>query len=133
MLSLQNSFRARTRSHATLVSDCYASAHRAFESGDERTAARLFGVLAVLAPRDERPWLGLGLCQEQRGHLRAAASLYELGATLAPSSTRCHLGLGRMLRELGRATAAEDAFDAAESACVDVETLAAVCAARQAS
>jgi predicted TPR repeat methyltransferase len=133
MMSLQSPFRARASSPATLIADCYASAHRAFERGDERTAARLFGVLAVLAPRDERPWLGLALCQERSGRLRAAASLYELGATLAPSSTRCHLGLARALRELGRATAAEHAFDTAERTCVDVEMLAAVCAARQAS
>lgn len=133
MLSLQSSFRTRASSPATLVEDCYASAHRAFESGDDRKAARLFGVLAVLAPRDERAWLGLALCQERGGRLRAALSLYELGATLAPSSTRCHLGLARALRELGRVTAAESAFDAAERTCVDVETLAAVCAARQAS
>lgn len=132
MLPLQNSFRARA-TPVTLVADCYASAHHAFESGDERTAARLFGVLAVLAPHDERAWLGLALCQEQKGRLRAAASLYELGATLAPNSTRCHLGLARALRELGRATAAEHAFDAAENTCVDAETLAAVCAARRAS
>jgi predicted TPR repeat methyltransferase len=133
MLSLQSSRRQRTSSPATLIADCYASAHRAFESGDERTAARLFGVLALLAPRDERAWLGLALCQERSGRLRAAASLYELGATLAPTSTRCHLGLARALRELGRASAAEDAFDAAERTCLDVETLAAVCAARRAS
>lgn len=133
MLSLQNTFRAQPSSPATLIANCYASAHRAFESGDERSAARLFGVLAVLAPRDERAWLGLALCQEHSGHLRAAASLYELGATLAPSSTRCHLGLARALRELGRARAAEDAFDAAESTCLDAETLAAVCAARRTS
>lgn len=132
MLSLQSSFRARAGSLTTVVADCYASAHRAFESGDERTAARLFGVLALLAPRDERAWLGLALCQERSGRLRAAVSLYELGATLAPSPTRCHLGRARALRELGRATAAEDAFDAAESTCVDVEMLAAVYAARQA-
>jgi len=132
MLSLQSSFRARRSSPATLVADCYASAHRAFESGDESKATHLFGVLAMLAPRDERAWLGLALCQERSGRLRAAASLYDLGATLAPTSTRCHLGLARALRELGRVTAAEAAFDAAERTCVDTEMLAAVCAARRA-
>lgn len=133
MLPLLSPFRARASSPATLVADFYASAHRAFESGDQPTAARLFGVLAMLAPLDERAWLGLALCQERKGSLRAAASLYELGATLAPSSTRCHLGLARVLRELGRTTASENAFDAAESTCADSETLAAVCAARRAS
>ena len=132
-MSLQSSFRYARPLACAHRADCYASAHRAFESGDERNAARLFGVLAMLSPRDERAWLGLALCQERAGRLRAAASLYELGATLAPSSTRCHLGLARALRELGRVAAAESAFDAAERTCVDVETLAAVCAARQAS
>jgi predicted TPR repeat methyltransferase len=98
---------------------CYASAHQALEDGDFRNAARLFALLAALAPRDVRGWAGLAVTKERTGDWRAAAGVHRAGAALAHEPAWCHFGLGRALKRLGRHAEAARAFDAAESATDD--------------
>lgn len=102
-------------SHAARLEACYASAHRALADEDDRNATRLFVLMALLSPRDERAWLGLGVCNERAGRLEAAAALFAVGAVLSPESPFCHLGRGRVSASLGRRAEAEAAFDTARA------------------
>ena len=98
----------------SLAERCYASAFRALEQGDTADAERLFGLMATLLPRDERPWVGLAIARERRADWQAAAGLYQVGSALVPSSAYCRLGRARSLRQLGRLREAEHDLDAAE-------------------
>lgn len=104
---------------STLGERVYASAHEALENDDVQTAERYFGILALLAPRDERAWIGLGVTRERRGDWPMAAARYLLGGAIVPSSTWCHFGRARALRRLGRTDEAERAFDEAEASTED--------------
>jgi len=105
---------------------CYASAHQALENGDLANAARLFALLAALAPRDARGWAGLAVTKERRGDWLAAAGVHRAGAAIAQEPAWCHFGLGRSLKRLGRHANATRAFDAAESATNDALLLRAI-------
>src|ERR1700741_2609683 len=97
-----------------LADQCYPSAHRALEAGDLVNAERLFAVMLVSRPSDERGWLGLGMIGERRGAFHKAAALYRIGCTFGTDPVACHLGLGRVLARLGRSWEAERALDDAE-------------------
>ena len=115
---------------ATLAEQCYASAYQALDGGDDKNAQRLFALMAVLLPRDERPWIGLGVARERCEDWRAAAGLYEVGTVLSPSSVWCHFGRARALKRLGRQQQAETSFDLAEDMAEDELLVAAICAER---
>ncbi len=111
---------------SVVVERCYASAYDALMADNDQAANRLFMAMALMAPRDERAWIGLAVVRERRGDVAAAAGLYGLGATLAPSSAWCHLGRARNLALLGKSQMASRSFDAAEMASDDPLLLSAV-------
>jgi Flp pilus assembly protein TadD len=102
-------------SRSALIERLYASAHAALASGDDETALRGFAALTFAAPRDERGWLGLGVCQERRDNFHAAVALYGFGAGLIPRSPWLELGRGRALQRAGRFDDAQRAFALAEA------------------
>lgn len=102
---------------------CYASAHQALALGDHQSAARLFGLLALMAPSDARGWLGLGRCRELCNELALALALYGM----APHSPWCLLARARVARAMGRTQLADKYLDQARSAATDAESLAAIC------
>jgi hypothetical protein len=105
---------------------CYAAAHRALEVSDLINAERLFAVMLVSRPSDERGWLGLGVIGERRGKWHKAAALYRIGCSIGTSPAPCHLGLGRVLARLGRTREAERALDEAERKTNDPALLSAI-------
>lgn len=116
----------RDTARAAMAEQCYASAYRALESGDELNAKRLFGVLAILAPRDERPWIGLAVCNERQANWPMAAAMYRMGMTLASDSAWAHLGRARALKRMGKRAEARRALDHAEERARDSALLAAI-------
>lgn len=106
---------ARSSSLIDLIEYCYASAHAALEAEQNLFATRLFGVLAAIAPTDERGWIGLAVTRERAEDWHAAAGLYSVGAALVPRSAWCHFGAGRALLRQGKDAQAEAAFRLAEA------------------
>jgi tetratricopeptide (TPR) repeat protein len=117
---------SRAFSQASLAERCYASAYQALETGDALDAERLFALMAILLPRDERPWIGLASARERRADWQAAAGLYRIGSVLVPSSAWCRLGRARALRRLGRPAEAECSLDQAEELAESQTLLAAI-------
>jgi tetratricopeptide (TPR) repeat protein len=120
---------ARARREAArraLSEQCYASAYQALEKGDDANAKRLFGLLAVMAPRDERPWIGLAVCSERKADWAMAGAMYAMGAALASGSAWASFGRGRALRRMGRRSEARRAFDTAEHATSEAALLSAI-------
>lgn len=114
-------------SRGVLAERCYASAYRALEAGELSNARRLFGLLTLLEPRQERSWIGLSVSQERSGRQHAAAALYTLGSrAVGGDSAWLALGRARCLRALGRQHDAEQAFAAAEAATNDPTVLSAI-------
>lgn len=113
-------------SQHTMSERCYASAYQALERGDNINAKRLFGLLAVMIPRDERPWIGLAVCSERKSDWAMAGAMYAMGAALANGSAWTHFGRGRALRRMGKRAEARRAFDRAENAATDANLLAAI-------
>jgi predicted TPR repeat methyltransferase len=105
---------------------CYASAHQALALGDHQNAARLFGLLALLAPKDPRGWLGLGRCRELSNELALAHALYGM----APHSPWSLLARARVARAMGRPELADRYLDAARTAAGDAEAQGAICEER---
>jgi len=104
---------------SVVIERCYASAYDALMSGNDDAANRLFMAMALMAPRDERAWIGMAVVRERRGEVPAAAGLYGIGATLARHPAWCHLGRARNLALLGKTRMANLSFDAAEMASDD--------------
>ena len=118
---------ASVRPHSTIgVEGCYSAAHHALENDDLQHAERLFAMMLLLRPSDERGWLGLAVIGERRGAWRFAAALYRAGSAVSRDSVRCLLGLGRALAELGRRRDAERALDEAERKTDDPAVLSAI-------
>jgi Flp pilus assembly protein TadD len=113
-------------SRRAMSEQCYASAYQALEKGDDLNAKRLFGMLAVMAPRDERPWIGLGVCSERKGDWPMAGAMYAMGTTFASGSAWASFGRGRALKRMGRRDEARRAFDAGESKTNDPALLSAI-------
>ncbi|MCU0691928.1 MAG: hypothetical protein MUF54_11040 [Polyangiaceae bacterium] len=110
----------------TVVERCYATAYRALEEGDAHRAMKLFGIMAVLAPRDERAWIGLGTSNEKIGNHERAAGVYHIGASMTGGSGWCEFGRGRALKRLRLAKHAARAFAHAESLTDDPSLLDAI-------
>ena len=121
-----------TASLATLAERVYATAYEALENDQIEAAERYFALLALMAPRDERAWIGLAVTRERRGDVPMAAARYLLGSAFAPNSTWCHFGRARALRCLGRAAEAEQALDEAEATTDDAALLEIISAERNA-
>ncbi len=108
---------------SVLAERVYASAYEALENDDLKSAERLFGLLALFAPGDERAWIGLGVVRERREDWPMAAARYLLGSALVPSSAWCLFGRARALKQLGRADEADRALDEAEACAEDAALL----------
>jgi tetratricopeptide (TPR) repeat protein len=106
----------------TLAERVYATAFEALEQDQLEAAERYFALLALLAPRDERAWIGLAVSRERQEDWSMAAARYLVGTALVPDSTWCHVGRARALSRLGRFVESEQAFDDA-SACADDDAL----------
>jgi Tfp pilus assembly protein PilF len=109
-----------------MAEQTYASAYQALEAGDDAGARRLFGLLAILAPRDERPWIGLAVCSERQTNWAMAAAMYRVGASLANGSAWAHFGRGRALKRMGKREEARRWFDLAEAAASDASLVNAI-------
>jgi hypothetical protein len=116
----------RDASRSAMSEQCYASAYQALERGDDTSAKRLFGLLAIMAPRDERPWIGLAVCSEREANWPMAAAMYGRGTTLASESAWAPFGRGRALKRLGRRSEARNALDAAEAKATEPTLLLAI-------
>jgi hypothetical protein len=81
-----------------LIELVYATAHHELSSGRVKRASEAFRLLTMLAPEDERGWLGLGEAHLQAGHEAVAVFVLESGVRLADSSGRCQLLLSLLAR-----------------------------------
>jgi hypothetical protein len=98
----------------------YATAHWLLGRDRVSEAATVLRTFLLLAPNDERAWLGLGACHERIEQPLIALELYGAGSVVtrgtAPTSVRCQLARSRVLRDLGREDEAADAIDLAIAA-----------------
>jgi tetratricopeptide (TPR) repeat protein len=120
---------AKARREASLCAmseELYASAYQALEKGDDDNAKRLFGVLAVMIPKDERPWIGLAVCSERKGEWSMAGAMYAMGSAFGGGSAWASFGRGRALKRMGNRREAERAFEVAESATSEATLLSAI-------
>lgn len=92
----------------------YATGHLLLEQDKPAHASGVFRAMALLAPTDERAWLGMGACHEALGHLLVALEMYGTGCMLARAAVRSELARSRVLRKLGRDDEADVAVDRAE-------------------
>lgn len=83
--------------------------------GQERyaDAAVVFRLGIQAAPRDERIWLGLGLCHEKVGQFELARQLYGLGSVAAEPAPRCLVAAARVLAQQDDAEKAAELYEAA--------------------
>ncbi len=93
----------------------YAAAHWLLNQARPSDAAQVFRAMTQLRPEDERAWLGLGLCHEEKGQLRIAAELYRLAQAAGAGGPRTAIARGRVLRELGEREEAEACFASAHA------------------
>lgn len=93
----------------------YATAHLLVEQEKPAHASGVFRAMALLAPTDERAWLGLGTCHEALGQAHVALEMYGTGRMLARAPVRLEVARSRLLRRLGRDHEADDALERAES------------------
>src|SRR5262249_15423936 len=92
----------------------YAAGHLLLEQQNPTHASGVFRAMALLAPGDERSWLGLGACHEAVEQDVLALEIYGAGRALSRAPIRLELACARVLRRLGRDREAEQALDRAE-------------------
>jgi hypothetical protein len=100
--------------HDQAIAALYATGYWLLSVDCPRAALDVFRTLILIAPGDERGWLGLGRAHEELDSLEIAGHLYALAARAAPRSCRCHIAHARVLERLGLHTNARAALDAAE-------------------
>lgn len=89
----------------------YATGHWLLESNRHADAAKVFRVMTLTKPDDERGWLALGACHEGIGQKRIASELYRIASSVAAPAIRCAIAQGRVLRSLDLDEQATEAFD----------------------
>ena len=111
----------------------YATGHWLLSSGRHADAGKVFQLMTVTAPEDERGWLGLGAAHEGVGQLRIAAELYRLAPLAGAPNVRCAIARGRALRALGQPEAADAILEAATEAAASAgdDAMAALAAAER--
>jgi Tfp pilus assembly protein PilF len=92
----------------------YATAHWLQSEGRTKDAASVFRAMVVTTPRDERGWLGLGLCHEKLGQEHIALEMYGTGRVMARPAPRCELARARVYRTQGESDKADEALENAE-------------------
>ena len=88
----------------------YATGHFLLEGDRPAHASGVFRAMALLAPTDERAWLGLGSCHEALGQSLMALEMYGTGGVLAPHPVRLEVARARLLRTLGRGDEGDEAL-----------------------
>lgn len=91
----------------------YALAFKKLGQESFHDASALLRLMLHLAPKDERAWLGLGLCHERLGQLRVAGEIYAAGCAAAKPSGRCALACARVLDRQGQSDSADDLYEVA--------------------
>jgi|HubBroStandDraft_1064217.scaffolds.fasta_scaffold280172_1 Flp pilus assembly protein TadD len=95
----------------------YATGHWLLSEDRAADGACVFRAMALLAPTDERSWLGLGACHEALEQPDLALKMYGTGSALARPCVRCDLARVRLLRAAAKDDEAEAILErAAESA-----------------
>jgi tetratricopeptide (TPR) repeat protein len=102
-----------TANHPQSADALYTVGYWLLEQRRHEDAKHVFRTMLLVAPADERGWLGLGNAHEGLCELDAASRLYTLARKACPQSVRSALALGRVLRKLDRADDASEAYDEA--------------------
>jgi len=103
----------------------YATGHWLLSADRVADGACVFRAMALLAPTDERAWLGLGACHEALDQPDVALEMYGTGAMLGRPAVRCDIARVRLLRASDRGAEAAIILEhaAASAASSDDETL----------
>jgi Flp pilus assembly protein TadD len=91
----------------------YATGHWLLSEGRAGDSASVFRAMALLAPKDERSWLGLGACHEALDQPELALKMYGTGRVLARPSVRCDIARVRLLRAADKDDEAEAVLEQA--------------------
>jgi Flp pilus assembly protein TadD len=100
----------RLATEADAVEALYATGHWLLSVERLSEAKDVFRTMLVIAPRDERGWLGLGHAHEGLADVVSAAKLYALASATLPTSVRCRVAYGRIMKSAGHLDAADDAL-----------------------
>ena len=92
----------------------YGTGHWLLTSDRPEDAATVFRGMALLAPRDERAWLGLGACHEAVDQPALALEMYGTGLVLERRAVRLWVARARLLRTLGQTEEADEALRTGE-------------------
>jgi Flp pilus assembly protein TadD len=79
----------------------YNTARWLLDNGRVRDAADVFRALATCAPREERAWLGLGVCHEQMDQGEVALQMYAVGQAASAPAPRCAFAMALLMRQMG--------------------------------
>jgi tetratricopeptide (TPR) repeat protein len=96
------------------IAALYATGYWLLSVDSPRAAVDVFRTMIVVAPADERGWLGLGQVHEQLDGPETAVRLYAVACRAAPTSSRCHVARARLLARLGRKDEALSELDSAQ-------------------
>ena len=94
----------------------YNTARWLLDSGRPRDAADVFRAMATCAPREERAWLGLGVCHEQMDQGEVALQMYAVGQMASAPAPRCALAMALLLRQLGQRDEFAEVIESAAAA-----------------
>lgn len=97
------------------VAALYATGHWLLSIDSSRAALDVFRTMILIAPSDDRGWLGLGEVHERLDGPELAAHLYAVACRAAPGSSRCHIARARVLAKLDLHVEAVAALDIAQA------------------
>jgi Flp pilus assembly protein TadD len=110
------------------VEALYATGHWLLTQDRVQDGASVFRAMALIAPKDERAWLGLGACHEALDQPKVALHMYATGRILARPAIRCDIARSRLLRASDRGDEADVVLEEAKlnAETIDDETLIAL-------
>jgi len=103
------------------IETLYGLGHWLLEQHRPADAEHVFRTLLMSAPHDERSWLGLGMCHEQRGETATAGRLYSLAESAVPQSFRCPLARARVMRLQNTPELAQQSYEMAEERALAID------------
>lgn len=86
---------------ADAVETLYATAHELLTGGRTNDAVAVFRAMLIVAPTDERAWLGVALCHVELDQPEVAISLLDTAQEGDVGGARCALARARLLRVHG--------------------------------
>jgi tetratricopeptide (TPR) repeat protein len=104
---------AQPTASSNAVDALYATGHWLYSEQRIEHAAAVFRALIHIAPDDERGWLGLGACHEERVQEDIALELYATASSVAGTAPRCDVARARLLKTRGLYGEAREALDQA--------------------